>query len=177
MKSRMLTLSALFFALGIILPFFTGQLPAIGSMLLPMHLPVFLCALICGWQYGLPLAVALPLFRSLVFGVPVLYPVAIAVAAEMATYALVSGLLYSRTKQRSTGTLYLCLLISMVTGRAVRAAVQLGLLRAIGISMCFSVFFSSVILTAVPGIILQLILIPITLFWLRSRTPKGNREK
>ena len=47
-----LTLAALFLALGLVLPFFTGQIPQIGSMLLPMHIPVFLCGLICGWQYG-----------------------------------------------------------------------------------------------------------------------------
>ena len=47
-----LVLSAMFLALGIVLPFFTGQIPQVGSMLLPMHLPVLLCGLICGWQYG-----------------------------------------------------------------------------------------------------------------------------
>lgn len=47
-----LVLAAMFLALGIILPFFTGQIPQIGNMLLPMHLPVFLCGLICGWPYG-----------------------------------------------------------------------------------------------------------------------------
>ena len=52
-KTIKLTLSAMFLALGFVLPFFTGQIPQIGNMLLPMHLPVLLCGLICGWQYGL----------------------------------------------------------------------------------------------------------------------------
>ena len=60
-----LTITAMLFALGMVLPFFTGQIPQIGGMLLPMHLPVFLCALICGWQYGLPMAFLLPLLRSM----------------------------------------------------------------------------------------------------------------
>ena len=47
-----LILAALCMALGIVLPFFTGQIPQIGGMLLPMHLPVLLCGLLCGWQYG-----------------------------------------------------------------------------------------------------------------------------
>ena len=42
-----LVLSAMFIAIGIVLPFFTGQIPEVGKMLLPMHLPVFFCGLIC----------------------------------------------------------------------------------------------------------------------------------
>ena len=52
-KTSRLTISGLCIALGLVLPFLTGQIPQIGSMLLPMHIPVFLCGLICGWQYGL----------------------------------------------------------------------------------------------------------------------------
>ena len=52
-QTKNLTLSAMFTALGLVLPMLTGNIPQIGSMLLPMHIPVFLCSLICGWQYGL----------------------------------------------------------------------------------------------------------------------------
>lgn len=38
-----MVLSALFLAIGIILPFITMQIPRIGNMLLPMHIPVILC--------------------------------------------------------------------------------------------------------------------------------------
>ncbi len=85
----------MFFALGLLLPFLTGQIPQIGNMLLPMHLPVFLCALICGWQYALPMAAALPLLRSLMFGMPPIYPTAVAMAFELATYAFVTGFIYN----------------------------------------------------------------------------------
>ena len=54
--------------------FFTGQIPAVGRMLLPMHIPVLLCGLICGWKYGLAVGAVLPLTRSLLFGIPTLYP-------------------------------------------------------------------------------------------------------
>lgn len=40
-----LTITAMLFALGMVLSFFTGQIPQIGGMLLPMHLPVFLCSI------------------------------------------------------------------------------------------------------------------------------------
>ena len=65
-----LVLSAMFLAVGIVLPFFIGQIPAIGKMLLPMHIPVLLCGLICGWQWGLGVGFVLPLPRSLLFGFP-----------------------------------------------------------------------------------------------------------
>ena len=73
-KIKNLTLAALFLALGLVLPFFTGQIPQIGSMLLPMHLPVFLCGLICGWQYGAAVGFVVPLLRSVLFGMPPLFP-------------------------------------------------------------------------------------------------------
>lgn len=47
-----LALAAMFLALGLVLPFATAQIQQIGNMLLPMHIPVLLCGLICGWQYG-----------------------------------------------------------------------------------------------------------------------------
>ena len=78
-----MTLAALFLALGLVLPFFTGQIPQIGSMLLPMHIPVFLCGLICGWQYGAAVGFVVPLMRSVLFGMPPLFPTATAMAFEL----------------------------------------------------------------------------------------------
>lgn len=63
-----LTLAAMFLALGLVLPLLTGQIPQIGNMLLPMHIPVLLCGLICGWQYGGAVGFVMPLLRYLIFG-------------------------------------------------------------------------------------------------------------
>ena len=60
-----MVLSALFMALGIIMPFLTGQIPGIGSMLLPMHLPVLVCGYVCGWRYGLITGAIVPVLRRL----------------------------------------------------------------------------------------------------------------
>ena len=60
---RAMVLSAMFLALGLVLPFFTGQIPQIGGMLLPMHIPAFLCGLICGWQFGVVVGFIMPLLR------------------------------------------------------------------------------------------------------------------
>ncbi len=157
---KKLTLTAMFLALGMILPFFFGQIPQIGSMLLPMHIPAFLCAFICGWRYGVPMSVMLPLIRSLLFSRPNLYPEAIAIAFEMATYALVAGFLYSHSKWHCLRSLYRSMIAAMLAGRAVRGIVQLALLGFTGKAFPFSAFLSGVIVTGIPGIILQLIIIP-----------------
>ncbi len=88
-----LSLTAMFLALGLVLPLLTGQIQQIGNMLLPMHLPVFLCALICGWKYGLPMALVLPLMRFFLFGMPPIFPTAISMTFELAAYAFVAGFL------------------------------------------------------------------------------------
>ena len=159
-NTRNLALSAMFLALGLVLPFLTGQIPQIGNMLLPMHLPVFLCALICGWQYGLPVAFVLPLLRSVTFGMPVLYPTALAMAFELATYAFLAGFLYQRSRWQCIRALYRCLITAMIGGRLVWGLVQMILLGLAGNSFGFQAFLAGALLNAVPGILLQLVLIP-----------------
>ena len=82
-QTRKLVLSAFFMALGIVLPFLTGQIQQIGNMLLPMHIPVMLCGFICGWQYGLAVGAVTPLLRSMMFGMPPMMPTAAAMAVEI----------------------------------------------------------------------------------------------
>lgn len=157
---RNLTLSAMFMAIGLVLPFFTGQIPQIGNMLLPMHIPVFLCALICGWKYGLPMAFILPLLRSLVFGMPYIYPAALAMAFELATYAFVAGFLYEKSRWQCIRALYRCILAAMIAGRVVWGIAQTIMLGIGGNTFTFQAFIGSALLNAIPGIIIQLILIP-----------------
>lgn len=106
LELRRLTLAALFLALGLVLPFFTGQIPQIGSMLLPMHLPILLCGFVCGWRWGLGLGLLAPLLRSLLLGMPPLYPQALAMAGELATYGALTGWLMGAHPWRDWGRLY-----------------------------------------------------------------------
>ncbi|MCM1176021.1 MAG: ECF transporter S component [Blautia sp.] len=162
MKSNIknLTLSAMFVAVGIILPFFTGQIPQIGNMLLPMHIPVFLCGLICGWQYGAVVGFILPLMRSMLFSMPPLFPNATAMAFELLTYGLVAGMLYSRSKWQCVIALYRSLIAAMITGRLVWGVAQIVLLGISGSAFTWKAFMAGAFLNAVPGIVVQLILIP-----------------
>ena len=155
-----LTLSAMFLALGMVLPFLTGQIQQIGNMLLPMHLPVFLCGLICGWQYGAILGLFLPLLRSATFGMPPLYPTALAMALELATYGLVAGLLYGHSRWQCVRALYRALIVAMLAGRIVWGAAEVVLLGLTGNTFTWKMFLSGALLNSIPGIILQLVLIP-----------------
>ena len=158
--TRRLTLSAMFLALGLVLPFLTGQVPQIGNMLLPMHLPVFLCGLLCGWQYGAAVGFALPLLRSSLFALPVMFPAATAMAFELMTYGLVAGPLYSRSRWQCLRALYRCLLAAMVAGRLVWGVVQSLQLGLSGSGFTMEMFLAGALFNAIPGILLQLVLIP-----------------
>lgn len=158
--TKNMTLSAMFLALGLVLPFLTGQIPQIGSMLLPMHIPVMLCGLICGWQYGAVVGFIVPLLRSVLFGAPVMFPAATAMAFELMTYGLVAGLMYGLSRWQCIVALYRSLIVAMLAGRAVWGVVQVIQLGFSGSGFTWSAFMSGAFLNAIPGIIVQLILIP-----------------
>ena len=158
--TKNLTLSAMFMAVGMVLPFLTGQIQQIGNILLPMHLPVFLCGLICGWQYGTAVGFILPLLRSVTFGMPPLFPTATAMAFELATYGLVAGLLYGRSRWQCVIALYRSLIAAMLAGRIVWGIVQIVLLGLSGSAFTWQMFMAGALLNSIPGIVVQLILIP-----------------
>ena len=119
-----LILAALCMALGIVLPFFTGQIPQIGGMLLPMHLPVLLCGLLCGWQYGGLVGFVLPLLRYAMFGMPPIFPTGIAMAFELAAYGIIAGYLYNHSRWQCVISLYRSLIAAMIGGRIVWGVVR-----------------------------------------------------
>lgn len=155
-----LVLSALFLGLCLVLPMITGGIPAIGNMLLPMHIPVLFCGLICGWQYGAIVGFIAPLLRSVLFGMPPMYPVALAMAFELAAYGLLIGLLYARLHRRGVAGVYMALVPAMIGGRLVWGLAEIVLLGLAGNAFTMQAFLSGALLSAVPGILVQLILIP-----------------
>ncbi len=161
-STKKLTLAAICFALGLALPFLTMQIPQIGSMLLPMHIPVLFCGLICGWRYGAIVGFALPTVRFLLFGMPPLYPTGVAMSFELATYGLLCGLLYFRLP-KTVRSLYITLITAMIGGRVVWGVAEVILLGIGGHPFTWELFVSGALLTAIPGIVLQLILIPATM--------------
>lgn len=161
MNLRKSVFAAAFLAVGLILPFITMQIPAIGNMLSPMHIPVLLCGFILGWQYGLLVGFITPLLRCALFGMPQLLPNAVCMAFELAVYGLVSGFLSQRLAKRDLKSLYLSLIVSMLAGRAVWGLASLIVFSLMGNAFTWKLFFMGAFVNAIPGIIIQLIIIPL----------------
>lgn len=157
-KTKYLVLSALLLALGQVLPFITGQIPEIGKMLSPMHIPVLLCGFTCGPIYGALVGFICPLLRSVLFGMPKMFPNAVAMAFELLTYGVASGYFYSKLKDKNVVGIYACLIGAMLLGRVVWGVVEVILL---GSAFTWQLFMAGAFLNAIPGIILHLVLIPI----------------
>ncbi|HPB17086.1 MAG TPA: ECF transporter S component [Clostridia bacterium] len=166
-STRKLVITALGLALAIVLPFLTGQIPQIGSMLLPMHIPVLLIGFICGWPYGLILGLISAPLRSLIFTMPPMFPVALAMAFEMAAYGAIAGFLY-RKLPKNTLNVYISLIASMICGRIVWAIASYVIFAAAGNSFTIQLFLAGAFVNALPGIILQIVLIPVLVLALRK---------
>lgn len=156
-----LVVAALCLAIALVLPFLTGQIREIGNMLCPMHIPVLLCGYLVGGVYGAVVGFLAPIVRFLIFGMPPLMPTGLAMAFELATYGFVAGALYQKLPKKSLSAIYVSLIAAMVTGRLVWGIAQFVLAGVQGTSFPFSAFLAGAVLNAVPGIILQLVLIPV----------------
>jgi len=165
-NTKKLVLSALFLALGLVLPFLTGQIREIGNKLLLMHIPVLICGFVCAWKYGMLVGFITPLLRCVLFSMPA--PTnAIGMAFELATYGAVSGFLYRKLNDSKLRT-YLSLLGAMVSGRLVWGAVSIVIYGIRQSAFTWQMFLGGALLNAIPGIILQVVLIPIIILALEK---------
>lgn len=161
-------LTAVCVALCVVLPQAFHAIPNAGSIYLPMHIPVLLCGLICGGSYGLLCGLAGPVLSSLFTGMP---PVAMlpSMMVECAVYGLVTGFMMRmvRTK-RLYGDLYLSLSVAMLLGRVV-SGVAKALIFSAG-SYSVAAWATGSFVTSLPGIVIQLALLPtITVALMKAR--------
>lgn len=163
----------MFLAIAYVLPFFTGQIPQIGSMLCPMHIPVLLCGFICGWPWGLAVGLLAPLLRSVVLGMPPLFPTAICMAFELATYGAMTGVFYKRLPKKK-GFVYVSLIASMIAGRLVWGLAMMVCMGIKGGSFGAAAFLAGAVTNAIPGIVLQIVVIPIIVM-LSERAMKAEK--
>ena len=163
-------LSGAFLALGMVLPLITSQIKEIGDSLLPMHIVVMFCGIFCGAGNGLIVGFILPFLRSMIFSMPPFYPNAVWMAFELATYGFVMGILYGKIGKKNVRYLYLSLVVAMFSGRIVWAIAKTILLGLGGIKFTFAAFITGGFIDAIPGIILQLILIPTVMSLLGEKT-------
>lgn len=173
-KLHRMVLAALFLALAYVMPFLTGQIPEIGSMLCPMHLPVLLCGFICGWPLGLLVGFVAPVLRSLTLGMPPLFPTAVCMAFELAAYGAMAGLTHQLFPKKKP-YVYCSLFVAMLVGRLVWGVSMLICTGIQGADFTLSAFLAGAILNALPGIALQIVLIPVLVMVLeRPRVLHGK---
>ena len=154
---RNMTMAAVCVALCVVLPIAFHSIPDAGTVFLPMHIPVLICGMICGWPYGLLCGLMGPLVSSALTGMP---PIAFlpSMMVECGTYGLVSGLVLKVIRtQRTYADLYIAQIIAMLAGRVVS-----GIAKALIFSpgMALSAWVTASFITALPGILIQLIFLP-----------------
>lgn len=157
----------MFLALAFVMPFLTGQLPQIGSMLCPLHIPVLLCGFFCGATWGLGVGFIAPILRSFTLGMPQMFPTAFCMAFELAAYGFVSGWLHNKLPKKKV-SVYVTLLSAMIIGRLVWGIAMFGCMGFDISKFGFSAFLAGAVLNAIPGIILQIIVIPILVITLEN---------
>lgn len=150
-------------AMAYVLPFLTANIPEIGQMLCPMHIPVLICGFVCGPLWGAVVGVTAPLLRSFILGMPPLFPAASAMAFELAVYGIVTGILY-RTFPKKIPYIYATLFISMIAGRVVWGLARYIMAGLSNSEFGLAMFWSGAFTTAIPGIILQIVLVPAVVY-------------
>lgn len=140
----------------------------LGVTFSPMHIPVLLCGLLCGGSYGLCCGLVGPLLSSLVSGMP--GPMGlVTMVPELMAYGLSAGLLMKvvRTKNTYADT-YISLAGAMLIGRVVGGLASYILYTFFVPDGMFTlaVWATSYFVSAAPGIVCHLIVIPILVFTL-----------
>ena len=170
---KKLTLSAMFLALAFVMPFLTGQIPQIGSMLCPMHIPVLLCGFFCGAPWGIVVGFVAPILRSFILGMPPMFPTAFCMAFELATYGFIAGWLHNKLPNKKVNV-YVSLFGAMVIGRLVWGIMMFCCMGFDTSKFGLSAFLAGAVLNAVPGIIVQIVLIPVLVITLEKIVNKSE---
>ena len=164
---KKLIFAAIMLAAAFLLPFLTANLKEIGNMLCPMHIPVLICGFVCGWKYGLAVGAIAPILRSLTVGMPQMFPNALGMMFELAVYGLMAGLLY-KLLPKKLPYIYVALVGAMLAGRAVWGIVQFCCMGFNASKFGFAEFWAGAVANALPGIIIQIFLIPAVILLLEK---------
>ncbi len=157
-STKKLTFAGLFLALAVLIPMVFHLTGIAGPIFLPMHIPVILCGFICGKKYGLLVGAIAPLINTLILGMPVLYPIGIAMVFELAAYGFFAGLLFKKSKRVMPA-----LIGAMVLGRIIRILATFLITVPFGAVFIFKGILVAIFVTSIWGIIIQLVLIPLVL--------------
>jgi riboflavin transporter FmnP len=161
-----IVLASMFIALGLVLPFLTGSNPELGGIFLLMHIPVLIAGLVLGGKYGLLVGMITPILRSVLVGMPPLFPVALAMMFELGAYGLIIGISY-RLLPKKPAFVYVALIISLLIGRGVWGAAAAIFYPLAGFGFTFDKFIAAAFVTGLPGIAIQVVLVPLVFIYLQ----------
>lgn len=161
-----IVLASLLIAMGIVLPFLTGSNPQLGGVFLLMHIPAFIAGLVLGAKYGLLVGLITPILRSLTVSMPPLFPQALAMMFELGAYGFFIGLSY-RILPKKPLFVYVSLIIALLIGRGVWGIAASIFYPMAGISFTLDKFIAAAFVTGLPGIAIQVILVPLVFIYLQ----------
>ncbi|MEG0918908.1 MAG: ECF transporter S component [Anaerovoracaceae bacterium] len=157
-STKKIVYAGLFLALGLLLPQAFHFLPVganAGKIFLPMHIPVLLAGFLAGPVVGLAVGIMSPVLSSILFGMPAVL-ILPAMAMELMTYGLLAGILGNKINNN-----YVSLILTLIGGRIVNGIMYIILFNLFGMKMLNAQVFFGSIAMGLPGIIIQIILIPI----------------
>lgn len=158
-NTKNLILTAMLIAIGVVLPQAFHMIPNAGSIILPMHIPVLVAGFAVGPVLGAICGFLTPLLSHLIFGMPPA-PVLPSMLCELTVYGLMTGLLNKVLPMKNgIAKNYAVLILSMLCGRVTYGILNALIFRAGSYSL--QAWLSAAFVTAVPGIVIQLVLIPI----------------
>lgn len=163
-SAKNLAFCALCIALCVVLPMAFHAIANAGPIFLPMHIPVLLCGMVCGAPYGAVCGLLGPMLSSVLTGMPTaaLMP---AMMVECAAYGLTTGLMLCLVRTGKTyADLYLSLVAAMLVGRLVSGVTKALFFMAGQYTM--QAWIAASFVTALPGIVLQLAVVPSIVYYL-----------
>lgn len=162
--TREVILGGLLLATGIILPMIFHMFGLTGQIALPMHIPVLIGGFFLSPALALSLGMITPLVSSVLTGMPVLFPMAVIMMFELGTYALSTSILTRKMKLPAVPSL----IIAMIAGRTAAGLTVFLLVQLFGVKMNPILYIKGAIITGIPGIIIQLVFIPLIIFAVKT---------
>lgn len=160
---RSMIVSAMMTALAIVLPV-AFHAVGLGSKFLPMFLPLLLNGFLSSWPWAIAAGALAPWLSAMLTGMPPVYPpVALVMSCEGAVMAGAASVVFRAARRR----VWPALLCGIALGRAVGFALT-GFFAA-QFHLPGALAASTVLLEGLPGVILQLIFIPIAIKGLQQR--------
>ncbi|MBQ6035825.1 MAG: ECF transporter S component [Lachnospiraceae bacterium] len=168
LRLKKLVIAAVLIALGLVLPFLTGQIQSIARFISPMHIPALIAGLTLGPVFGGAVGFITPLLRSVLFGMPAaIIPTALAMAFELCTYGVITGILYKQflkvpalKKASHLPAILIAMIIAMILGRCVGGAAQAIMLNLNGKGYSFEAFVASYFTGTALGALIHIIVVP-----------------